>query len=315
MQTIELVYGRTGQTVEFYPQECVRDCIGIPSSVTCSVYFGQDSNDDAVEFSPTVTVDSVSTTLSAAAGQTNSTNRSRITVASSSGITAGILYLLDSTLSQREVVEPKKINSTTIDLVHDLQYDYAITVSTLKGIRCTFTVDATWVTTESNILDPSEPSYRIRWQYTVGGTVYNHQTYLRLVRKPFKSSLTYLDVVGRWPSILDKQPREQRGEKLRRMIEAAEDTVRSDIIAEGYKPEQINDTENVDRLVNHALDHQIARFHSAPEGRDREAFIIECKQAYGEIFAKVISNLRVDLDTGVEGATTAQPEQRLFFAR
>lgn len=316
MQTTEIVYGRTGQVVEAYFPEVVRECLGIPSSVTASVYEGEISNDDAALWSPAVTVDSVSTTLSAAAGQGQAAGlRNRLTVASASGLSAGVLYLLDNTSSQREVVEPKKIASTTVDLVHDLQYDYAITVSTLKGIRCSFTVDATWVADENNILLPSEASYRVRWQYTVAGTVYNLQTYLRLVRKPFKSSVTYQDVVARWPHILDSQPREMRGDKFARMLEAAEATVRSDIIAEGYKPEQFNDTENIDRLVNHALDYQIARFFKEPEGREREAFILECKKEYGDLLGKMIGNIHVDIDEGDEGATTTDPVQRFFFTR
>ena len=39
-RTVELTYGRTGQVVEFYPPESVRDALGIPSSVTCSVFDG-----------------------------------------------------------------------------------------------------------------------------------------------------------------------------------------------------------------------------------------------------------------------------------
>lgn len=314
MNTTEIVYGRTGQTVEFYPPECVRDTLGIPSSVTVSVFRGVDSNDGTAEYTPSVTVDSVSTTLAAAGGQ-GQTNRRRATVASATSIVTGRLYLLDNTSSQREVVEPKKIASTVIDFVHDLQYDYAITVSTLKGIRCVFTVDATWVATESKILLPSQPDYRLRWQYTVNGVVYNHQTYLRLVRKPFKSSLTFQDLVTRWPDLLDGQPREQRGERYKRMIDAAEDQVRRDILAEGYKPEQFSDTEVIDGLVNHALDYQIARFHCAPPDREREVFIAETRSEYGNLFTRMISTLKVPIDKGAEGNTTTEPVQRYFFSR
>ena len=316
MQTAEIVYGRTGQVVDAYFPECVRDVLGIPSAVTASVYFGQDGNDSTADFSPSVSVDSVSTTLSAAAGQSQAAGlRNRLSVASATGLAPGVMYLLDNNSSQREVVELKKIASTTLDVVHDLQYEYPITVSTLKGVRAYFTVNADWVADEANILDAAEPSYRVRWQYTVGGTVYNHQTYLRLVRKPFKSSVTYLDVVGRWPSILDGQDRNMRGDKLAKMISAAEATVRSDIVAEGYKPEQFNDTENIDRLVNLALDYQMARFHRAPAERDREAFIMECKGEYGQLLSKMVSTLKLDLDTGTDGASTQEPPQRFFFTR
>ena len=316
MNVAEIVYGRTGQVVELYPPECVRDCLGIPSSVTASVYEGEASNDDTPLFSPSVSVDSVSTTLAAAAGQDQASGlRNRLTVASASGLATDVLFLLDNSSSQREVVEARKIAGTTVDVVHDLQYVYPITSSTLKGIRCTFTVDATWVATEANITGPRDSNYRVRWQYTVAGTVYNLQTYLRLVRKPFRSTVTYRDLVARWPSMLEGQSREMRGDRFRKLIEAAENTVRSDVIAEGYRPEQFNDTETIDRLVNLALDYHIARFLKEPTGRDREAFIAESKLEYGQLLAKMVSTLKVALDTSTEGATTVDPVQNYFFRR
>jgi hypothetical protein len=317
MQTTEITYGRTGQVVEVYFPEVVRDCLGVPSSVTASVYEGDVSNDEDPLFSPVCSVDSVSTTVATtAAGQSQAAGlRNRVTVASASGMDTGVLYLLDNDSLQREVVEPKKIASSVVDLVHDLQYDYPITTSTLKGIRVTFPVDSTWVADEDNILDPSESSYRVRWQYTVAGAVYNLQTYLRLVRKPFRTTVTYRDLVARWPSMLDGQSREMRGDRFRKLIEAAENTVRTDILAEGYKPEQFNDTETIDRLVNLALDYQIARFLKEPTGRDREVFIAESKQEYGQLLGKMISTLKVSIDVSTEGATAPDPVLPYFFRR
>lgn len=315
MQTAEIVYNRLGQVVEFYPPESIRDCLGIPSSVTASVFLGSASNDDTPDFTPAVTVDVVSTTVDQASGQ-GQTTRNRVYVTATASVVVGRPYLLDNGSEQREIVEAKKIASADyLDLVSDLQYDYAITVSTLKGIRCSFTVDATWVATESNILAPADPSYRVIWTYTVGGVVRSHQTYLRLVRKPFKSTVTPDDLIARWPEILSSEARDQRGEKYRRMVESAEDTVRTDIIQEGYKPEQISDTETLDRLVVYALDYQIGRFQTAPKGRDRETFVAECKQAYGDLLTKTVTTLKVGIDQSLEGATSVDPIQNYFFKR
>lgn len=315
MKTAEIVFNRTGQEIEFYAPECVRECLGIPSSVTASVFWSGDSNDDDVEFSPTVTVDAVSTTVDVASGQ-GQTTRNKVYLAATTSITAGRLYLLDNASSQREVVEPKKINSAdSCELVDDLQYDYAITVSTFKGIRCTFPVDSTWVATETNILHPTEPDYRIRWQYTVGGVVYNHQTYMRLVRKPFKSTITFRDLTARWPTLLSSEAKGQTGEKYKRLIGEAESQVRSDILSSGYRPEQFADSETVDRLVNLALDYSIARFHAQPPGRERSEFISECKREYGDLFTKMITSLKITVDVGTEGASTNTPVQSYFFGR
>lgn len=315
MRTDEVVYNRTGQEVEFYAPESVRDCLGVPSAVTCSVYWSEDSNDSAVEFSPSVSVDATSTTVNVASGQAQTT-RNKAFLAATTNIVAGQLYLIDNASSQREVVEPRKITAaTSCELVQDLQYDYAITVSTFKGLRCSFVVDPTWVVTESNILGPTDPDYRIRWTYTVSGVVYNHQTYMRLVRKPFKSTVTFRDLIARWPTLLSSESRDQRGEKYKRMIDDAEAQVRSDILADGYRPDQVADTETLDRLVNLALDYGVGRFHCAPPNRDRDSFIQECKEEYSRLFTKMVTTLKVQMDVGTEGAITVEPVANYFFRR
>lgn len=320
-RTVELVYNRTGQTVDMYPPECVRDALGIPSSVTCSVFDGARSNDDTADFTPTVTVDATSTTVDVASGYSQ-TNRSRVNVAATTSVSpawtiaAGTLYLLDNASGQREVIEPKKVNSgDSLDLVSDLQYDYAITVSTVKGIKCSWTVDATWVATESNILLPSSPSYRVVWTYTVAGVERRYQTYLRLVRLPFKSNVTAFDLMERWGTVLAHEPSDQRGERFQRAINAAEDDLRIDIIAEGYRPEQIHDTEIVDQLVRLRAIYVIANQAGAPGTRDVEAFLADVKREYGELFAKTISQLKVAIDRSSEGATAQEPIHRYVFTR
>jgi len=318
MQTTEIVYNRTGQSVEFYPPQAAQEALGVPSSVTASVYDGARSNDDTADFAPTVTVDSVDTTVDVACGQTNTpSNRRKIPLAATTSIVAGRLYLLDSgNGSHREVVEVAKISSGDhVESVTELAYDYAVTASTFKGLRCTFPVDATWVTTESNVLRPTQASYRVRWQYTVGGTVYNYETYLRLVRNPFGHTLTPQDLMASWPGIFQRETRDGRGEKFKRLLASAEDRVRADVLAEGYRPEQIKDTEVRDRLVLLAFEYELGRKVGPPEGRDQADFVREAAQEYGVLFGKTISTLRLALDSSVEGAINEKPIQRYFFER
>lgn len=315
MRTVEIVYGRTGQTVSMYPPECVRDLIGVPSSVTAAVYEGGDGNDETAEFSPAVTVDAVSTTVDVASG-VSQTQRNLLSVAATTSTAIGGLYLLENAAGQREIVEPKGITATvSLTLVDDLQYDYAITTSTLKGLQCTFTVDATWVATETNLSMPRDPAYRVVWTYTVGGIVYTTQTYLRLVRKPFKSNVSIYDVAKRWPDIKTLDDRARRGQGLRQVLEAAIDDVRGHVLAEGYQPSQLNDTEIADQLIVLRGCYLLGNAYGAPGQRDQELFIREMRDEYASLFTSCISSLRIGLDTGGEGATSVKPVQRYMFER
>lgn len=310
-RTVELVYNRTGQVVELYPAQAH---LGIPSNVSAYVYDGTRSNDDTADFTPTVSVDSLSTTLSSASGQSQ-TVRNRLNVTSSSGFSPGRLVLVDNGSGQREVVEPIKVSTGVVDLTADLAYDYPTATTTIKGIRMTWTVDAGWVADEGNVITPDVPSYRVRWQYTIASTVYNFQTYLRLVRKTFSHNVTVHDVIRRCPEILAKEPAVQRGQQLRKLIEAAEDRFRVDLLAEGLRPESINDTEIIDELIRTLVLYFHAQNFGAPNNRDRELYVQEMRQEYGNLFGRTISTLKVPLDQGTEGATANRPIKPYVFAR
>jgi hypothetical protein len=315
MRTVEIVYNQTGQTVEFYPPESVRDLLGVPSSPAASVYNGVDSNDDTAEFTPSVTVDSVSTTVDVASGVTQS-QRNLLSVAATTNTAVGTLYQLENALGQREIVEPKGITSAdSLTLVHELQYDYPITTSTLKGIKLSFTVDATWVADSTNILAPREPNYRVFWTYTIGGVVYRAQTYLRLVRKPFKVNVSIYDIAKRWPDAQTLDDRARRGQGFKHILAAAIDDVRADILAEGYQPAQFNDNEVVDQLVILRGCYLTAGAYGAPGSRDQELYIREIREEYGSLFTRCISVLKIGIDQSTAGGTAVQPIQRYFFER
>src|SRR5574343_614355 len=124
MRTLEIVYNRSGQTVTFYPPESLRDLLGAPSSPTANVFFGTTSNDDTVEFTPSVSVDSVSTTVDVASGVSQS-SRNTLYVAATTSTAIGTLYQVENVSGQREIVEPKGIAAAdSLTLVNDLQFDY-----------------------------------------------------------------------------------------------------------------------------------------------------------------------------------------------
>lgn len=314
MRTTELVYNRTGQVVQFYPPEVTRDLLGVPSSPTVSVWQGMDSNDNDADFTASVTVDSVSLSVDAASGVSQAT-RNRMSVGSTSGVSIGTLYLATNATGQSELIEAKGIaTDDLLTLVDDLQFDYAAS-DTVKGIRLSFTVNATWVQDESKISLPGVPSYRVLWTYTIGGIVYTAQTYLRLVRKQFKTNTAISDIQKRWPDAKTLDDRARRGQGWRAILEAAIDDVRADILSEGYQPAQFNDSEVVDQLVLLRGCYLAAGAYGAPGARDQETYIREQRDEYARLFTNCITQLKIGLDTGGEGATAPDPVQRYFFNR
>mgnify|MGYP001607003175 CR=1 FL=1 len=154
-QTAEITYNISGQIVETYPPEMDE---GPPSSATCSVFDGDRSLDDTADFSPTVTVDAASLTVSSSSGYSQ-TNRRKVNFSSTTGLAIGRLYRLLNADSQWEIARCTRIvTNSYIEVEDDLKYDYG-TTATLKGLRMTFTVDATWVATEANILPPTTVAY------------------------------------------------------------------------------------------------------------------------------------------------------------
>jgi len=287
------------------------------------------SLDDGAEFSPTVTVDSVATTVDVASGYSQS-NRRLLYVSDTASIAIGRFYRVANAAGQVELVKPVGIASGDyLTLEDDLAYDYAITTSTLKGVRMTFPVDATWVADESNILGASvtadasdawdgdatrpNPAYKAVWTYTVNSIVRRHYSYLRLVRQPSRHNVTYKDLQRYLPEVLLEEYRDQRGLQCRDMIDAAWGEVRADIIGDGYRPEQIRDTELVNLLVTLRTVLRYASAGLAPDKRDPEQFIAQMSKEYTDRYARTIANLRVDIDQGDEGAATTEPARTLWF--
>src|SRR3990167_1790622 len=203
----EIIYNLTGQTVELYPPEWVE---GVPSSATCEVFAPHESNDGTAEFTPTVTVDSTSVALTAAAGVAQG-NRRTLTAGWGTALTAARRYVIANVSSQRELITPIAATRSTATLQEDLAYDYPVTTSTVKGIRMTFPLDATWVADESKINGLTYPPYRVLWTYTVATVVRKHWTYLRLSRQKAKHGVTHADLTKYHPDLLLEETRERRG--------------------------------------------------------------------------------------------------------
>jgi len=309
-RTAEVTYGVTGQVVEVYPPEWA---LGVPSSATCDVFDGTRSNDDTsdVDFSPTVTIDSVNTTVTTASGYSQS-NRKRLYVSLSTS-SVGKEYRVENASGQFERVLVKSVSvGSYADLADDLQNDYPVG-STVKGLRMYFTVDPTWVATEANISTYGEPPYRVIWKYTVGGIARRFQTYLKLVRHQARHSVTLQDLKDLWADMGDELAVQHRESQCQQILDGAEDLVRLDLLAADIPPDTVTDQEIYNGLVRAKARQVAAEQGLCPGGWDVGSFASLTEKQYGTMFQKLTPKMRQS--QGTEGAITAEPLQTLWLSR
>ena len=199
---VSLVYGLTGQAVEYYPPAAEVIWDGAPTAgATYRVYAGTASNDDTAEIGPSsATLDAVATTVDAASGYSQ-TNRRKVNLTATTSIVVGRRYLLANAYGQREVVTVTYIASADyVEVEEPLAFDYT-TADTFKGLRHVFTIDATFIADVNNInisgygtgleasadTTTSSPPWRVEWRYTTGSTDRRSWTTFDVSRAPTKA--------------------------------------------------------------------------------------------------------------------------------
>lgn len=309
----EIVYGKTDEIVETYPTEWA---LGAPSNPSASVYLPDGSNDDSAEFSPTVTVDTVSTTVDQVSGDGQSNPR-RIYLAATTSITVGRRYLVTNADGQRESVTVTKIASGDhVDVETDLAYSYGVG-ATFVGYRMTFPVNTTWVSTESKITPHGVGPYRVLWVYTLGGTTRRHYTYLRLVRQRAGHTVTLADLAAYVPDLAHEEPRSKRGQQFAWAIDAAWGDVRVDFVARDIPPDRLRDLEVVNRLVVAKAVYNLATVGlGIPADIDPESHIARFADKYQSLLLSLVDAGKVPADVGQEGGASSGPAiTTLWFSR
>lgn len=305
-QRVDIVYNVTGQTLEFYPPEGVPD-----SAATYSVWEGTESNDNTAEFSGTASADSVSTTVDADSGFSQS-NRRRVNLTATTNIVVGRDYWLTNAESQKELVRVAAISSGAyVDAEFDLAYDYA-SGATFEGHRQTLTVDSTFVQDESNLSSPDEP-YRVLWSYSVNSVPYRAWTYFDLVRQDRQHGVTIHELRELWPDLPWEQFSGDRGLNWDRQIDAAFERVAFDLRAHGIHLSQVRDADMLDELVRSACMMIIAQSGVSPSGYDGAEFRDRMDALYHGDIDK--ARQKMLLDQGKEGAITRQPLRQLWLRR
>ncbi len=229
---VALIYGQTGQTIEFYPPTEVLVVEGRPTTGASFQVFDWGTPDTGTaKLSGTATLDAVSTTTDAAAGSSQ-TLRRKLPVASTASIALFRRYLLtDATTGKRAVVLPAEVVSNDyISLVTELAWDFA-TSSTLHGLRHVISVDATFLQTEANINE--HLPYRVIWTYSVASIPRRHVTTFDLVRRKFSHGVTIERLLQEHPDATHWETVDGRGQSLTGELQAAEAQVQLDIRLRG----------------------------------------------------------------------------------
>ena len=303
-RTTALVYGQTGQTL------AVRITQGRPTSATFAVYRSYyDETSATAEFSGTATVDSVTTTLSAAAGPSQADPR--LLTLTTTGIAEGSRYQLAQE-SVSEWVDIVQVGTSTVRTRLPIQHDYAIG-ATFKGAYLTAAVDATWIAALANLseLVDTTPDYRVKWTVVVNGATIVYYSFFDVVRSVAGHQVEIADVNARAFGLADSMPVEYREEDGRPIIDAAWSAVRAHLIAAGISPDAWRDNEAIDELVILRSLRVLAEGGWHPPGLDLPNYLAMVTANYDRFFETHIVTLKhkttVELDATTPYSTTARP--------
>ncbi len=269
--TTDIVFGVIGQNVEH------RVNAGRPTSATFEVFDDTAGDDTTPDFSGSAVVDTVTTTVSASSGPSQS-DAQKLYLTSTAGIVTTRKYLLAES-SRQEIVQPVEVTATYVVLRHPLKSDYT-TSATFVGNTITAAIDATWVATEGNIGDQIDqnPSYRVRWEILVGGATTVEYSYFDLVRAAITHQVDIDDINARAPGLVDSIPTEYRIEQGRPLVHAAWLSVQAKLAALKTDTDAIRDNQVLDELVILRALNILARGGWRPAGFDTIAEYIATTQ-------------------------------------
>lgn len=267
----DILFNVTGQSLVFDAPE------GRPSSVTSvSVYRWNQGDDEtaesavsgsaSVETSPNTTTDA----------DMDSTTPTVLPLTSTTGTTAGRVYLAIGTTGEREWIEVAKINAgVSIEAKHPI-HNLFLTGSTFQSTRITATVDSTWVADLSNMLEGTgpNPQYRVRWVYVVSGSTYVADTYFNLVRYAGKHGVLPEDIEAMIPGWLDALPVDHRDDQGRRLIDEAYRAVKLDLHSVLLDDATVANTDVIDELTRYKTVENTQRSRVFSGAAVREAFEI-----------------------------------------
>jgi hypothetical protein len=336
---VALIYGASGQFLEFYPpaDEVVR--YGWSSThPTFTVWRGEDGDDMTAMFSGTAALDSTTTTTTDAAAGPSQARRNRLPVTATAFFGAGRRILIQTPIASGRRRLVVTVAAVATDDYLDLAEDLPIEVpsgSTVSHLRSIAVVDNTFIALATNInvfgsriplgpgaagsTDTSAPPYRVRWSYTLSedSIPRTAATSFDVCRAPAKHSISMADLAEEYPEIQFEDWAAQRGKQFGPQINAAWNRVRLDIRVAGYDVDMLSqDTEILDRLTLLATLAKLAKLGCHPPERDATAWADECEQTYIKFLNDTITvTLKAWTQTDASGAIALETSQQLWLQR
>ena len=239
--TTDITFGAAGQVVAYrVPQ-------GRPSAASFAAYYEFADDTGPSLFSGSATLDSVTTTLTAASGPSQ-TDPAKLNM-TSTGVVVTRKYLI-SEGQRSEWIQPVEVATGYVRARHPLKNDYT-TAATVVGTTITGAIDATFVAALNNLSNPRDPnpSYRMRWDITVGGVATVAYSFFDLVRAPMTCQVDIDDINARAPGLQDSIPVEYNVEQGRPLVDAALRSVQADFAAIGFEMDALRDDQILDEIV------------------------------------------------------------------
>ena len=302
----ELLLGAASQVI---------DCVcpdGRPASVTSVTIHATDADDATIAATCTgATVDSVSTTTSAAAGDGQS-EPSSIPLTSATGVTVGRTYLLAGSDGLNEWVTIIAVSGSTATAKHNLRNAYA-SGATFKSTRIYATVPDAWAAATNNLTDPSKRTgYRVRWVYVgADGLTHTVQTTVALVRYQTRNQVLPVNIDARFPGWLERLPTDYRSDQGKGLIDAAFESVRLDLLQEGQSDHAMRDPAVFSELVIHKTIEIASEVNLRNGGGSLEAVEV-ARTGYTERLTRLIKQAAVDVQHSTGGASAAGKRRNVF---
>lgn len=193
METHRVIHGGGSQTLSTVPYSDQDE----PKVVTSATYSivdlrrGEDDSERTIQASTAATVDSVSTTTTAAAG-TGAADKRLIPLTSATGVAEGTHYVIDSGSGLRELVLVDYIDSLNVYARDPLRFAYA-SGSTFKGVEVSGTFPSAEAADDESLEDGGGP-YAIDWVF-VGVTPAYKRELVWVVRSDNKYYAAVSDVM------------------------------------------------------------------------------------------------------------------------
>ncbi len=193
-----VVYGEGAQTLRTVALDRRGEPV-VPSAATYSIvalFRASTADTRTVQASTAATIDSVSTTISAAGGP-DTANPREISATSAAGILAGHRYLLGDGPTEEVAVEA--LNGTTLTLERAPLYSHA-SGAALVGLEISGTFPAAEVNDEDNVKGGGGP-YAVIWDLTIAGETQVTRELVWIRRSHVRPFLTLTDATKPDPTI------------------------------------------------------------------------------------------------------------------